>query len=101
MKMKLSKIFQILLVTILSSFNITANEKMYDLTLEGALFHTTPTNNPKELNLLLIEENGIWHRIWAEAPSYNKGIHHGYILKSEISDENIKLEIIMDIAPDA
>lgn len=45
--------------------------------------------------------DGDWQRVWADAPSFNKGVHQGFVSSGELQGDKLTLTVSFNIGGDA
>lgn len=81
-------------------------EGKVSIVLEGALFQDRIVDGkpykgpPVPLYLETVNEDGEWHRVIGNAPSFNSGHHRGRVLNSQMSPQRVDLAIEMNINSD-
>jgi len=69
--------------------------------LNEALTYEEPNHAGKTLQFDAIRTNGQWDRVWASAPSFNKGVHSGIIAKGDLQGDKLTLDLRANIGNDA
>lgn len=76
--------------------------RQLDLTLHQAVFRTeTQQPNSPVLHLSLRRDGDQWQRVVGTAGHFSRGIHIGFVTDSELSDDDIRLSMRLDVRDDS